>query len=348
MASVGRPECLTGRSQSRAQQLAGAAISSSPSPVNPPALARSGLPPPFPPNCATSDLRIAPASTPRVFPARDHDERRRAGRKKCDRARCGSAAAAAVARAFIPAASHPSSASTTTNRSPDAFATCDERASPRAQRAAPAPREPRAAASCCPPATARPRPASSARRDREDAAGSRRTRRATRESVRARELPQRNSTRVPPRNFSAPADRDDADRARARHVRAAARGQVEVFDFDEPQRPAARRLLAERQRRRLLCRREPDDDTGRSSQTMRLASSSAASISAADTSRAEINRRRHRRPDESSRCGAARADRMRQTAHAGPCAAACGRSGAANRSRRSRACRRRARDRRHA
>ena len=80
-------------------------------------------------------------------------------------------------------------------------------------------------------------------------------------------------------------DRDDADGAGARHVRAAARGQIEVLDVDQTQRPLALRFLAEpsdaassADAKRML--------TGRSSQTTRLASSSARAISPALTSRA--------------------------------------------------------------
>jgi len=39
-------------------------------------------------------------------------------------------------------------------------------------------------------------------------------------------------------------DANRADRTRPRHVGSTARGQIEVLDVDQPQRPLARRLLA--------------------------------------------------------------------------------------------------------
>src|SRR5947207_2994155 len=53
---------------------------------------------------------------------------------------------------------------------------------------------------------------------------------------------------------------DRADVARARHVCAAARGEVEIPDVDQPQHAAARRLLPQRQQPRLVGRHETDRD----------------------------------------------------------------------------------------
>jgi hypothetical protein len=82
------------------------------------------------------------------------------------------------------------------------------------------------------------------------------------------------------------ADGDDADAAGAGHVGAAARGQVERLDLDEAERPPARRLLAQRQSVAASSAVTNRTDTGRSSQTTRLASSTASAISRAVASRA--------------------------------------------------------------
>jgi hypothetical protein len=53
---------------------------------------------------------------------------------------------------------------------------------------------------------------------------------------------------------------DDADLSRARDVRAPARGQIEIGHLDEPQGPAANRLLPQRQLRRFFGRHHANRD----------------------------------------------------------------------------------------
>ena len=100
---------------------------------------------------------------------------------------------------------------------------------------------------------------------------------------------------------SQPDDRDDADRAGARHVRAAAGGDVEALDVDEPQRAGPRRFLPELAARPPPRRRRSGSPTGRSSQTTALASSSASAISAGGQLARQIDGRGRRRRGGSSR-----------------------------------------------
>ena len=228
-------------------------ISADDSAFRPPPCASSGLPPPLPPNVATSALSVAPASIGADAPRATTTS---AGDVRLKRASTAvvSAAAAAAASAFRPAASQPSSASTTTTRSARALAARRRARGLRARPAAPAAAQ--RALRCL------LRRSAAARWSHASSGGvtdscrvaavrtSRQSRNARQRAAAAEELDASAAAKLLPA-----ADRDDADRAGARDVRAAARRQVEVRDLDQPQRSTARRFLAQRQRGRLFRRR---------------------------------------------------------------------------------------------
>ena len=156
--------------------------------------------------------------------------------------------------------------------------------------------------------------------------------RAARDSARSARPPQRNSTRVPPRKRSDDATAIDADGAGPRDVRAAARGDVEVRDLDQSQR--ARRgptPCASGRPRRFGGVGEADrrpDDRSRRPGWLRLRRVRSPRPTPRDRDRSSTTRRR----DGSSRCARRALDRRRPTARAGRCAAACARSAAPSRS----------------
>ena len=128
-------------------------------------------------------------------------------------------------------------------------------------------------------------------------------------------------------------DGDDADRASARDVRAAAGGDVEAFHLDDPAAgrfattPCAAAGPAHPRRRRSGSSpasrpRPPGSQRPRRS-----------SISAGVTSRARSIVDPDRRRDESSWCERRAAGRTRPTARAARCAAACARTAVPNRRR---------------
>ena len=321
----------------RASQLQSARASSSraTSPLSPPPCARSGLPPPLPPN-----LRDQLPSAPR----------RHRCRRSAPRAITTSAGVVVVNSAIAaagsprprrrpspssPAASQPSSASAITRRSPTRVALRDQRRAPRAWPAAPAGR---AACVCCALHLAlQPldRRRQLLRRDRQMAL--RRGHRVAPLRGSARARGRRTGTRraMPPRNFSQPPIAMMPMRAGARDVRAAARRQVEVVDVDQAQRAGARRLLPQRQRRGFFGASQTGCATGRSSQTIAIGLVFRLRRFRPATPRAPDRWSPPPRPGGSSRCARRTADRTPPTARAGRCAAACDRSAAPSRSRRA-------------
>ena len=85
-------------------------------PSSPPPCARSGLPPPLPPNFAASCFSSAPASTVDVRSARNHDLRGRCRREQRDDRIRIRPPSLPPRSPFRPCASQPSSASTTSRR----------------------------------------------------------------------------------------------------------------------------------------------------------------------------------------------------------------------------------------
>ena len=88
----------------------------------------------------------------------------------------------------------------------------------------------------------------------------------------------RTSDAMPPRSRSAPSTAISADRAGAVDVRAAARRQIEAGDLDQPERALRARVPSAAAALAASAVDTKRIETGRSSQTMRLASSTARSI----------------------------------------------------------------------